>query len=317
MTIAASGYQIRPVAGQLEWDACFSSIHRPHLMQSWAYGQAKKNVASWCTQRYVFEKAGRPVAICQVLEKRLAGLRVVARINRGPLFLEEQPCFEAKENVFRLLRKKWRFPTGGPLLIAPALPLSEENDSLLSAAGFRKRKPAPWCSSLIDLGMDEATLRARLTSTWRNRLKQSQRAGLVLNASNSTEAVNWLLAKHQENMQVKHFKGPKTSLVNALYEARPSDITILSATLDERVVGGMLIARFGVTAEYYIGWFGAPEGRKANCGNFLYWSAAMEMQKAGFRWLDLGGYYSNDTFGHFKQGMGGTEYKLIGEWCSL
>jgi hypothetical protein len=39
------------------------------------------------------------------------------------------------------------------------------------------------------------------------------------------------------------------------------------------------------------------------------------MRKAGFRWLDLGGYYSNDKFGHFKQGMGGTEYKLIGEWC--
>ena len=89
---------------------------------------------------------------------------------------------------------------------------------------------------------------------------------------------------------------------------------MLSALLDTTPVAGMVITKFGCAAEYYLGWFGHPDGRKANSGNFLYWHAALEMQKAGHRWLDLGGYYSSDKFGHFKQGMGGAEYKLAGEW---
>ena len=55
-------------------------------------------------------------------------------------------------------------------------------------------------------------------------------------------------------------------------------------------------------------------GREVSVGNFVYWEAIMAMKKAGRRWLDLGGYYSSDAFGHFKQGMGGTEYNLIGEY---
>ena len=314
MTFISSSYTLNAVADPLAWDRQLAEICQPHLMQSWAYGEAKQRAANWHVRRFTIEKAGSVVAICQVLEKRIAGLRVAARINRGPLFIEAQPSAQVRGNVYHLLRRTWHFSTGGPLLIAPALLLSDENREILLQTGFRQRKGNPWCSARIDLASDEATLRARLSATWRNRLRQSMRSGLRLQISTGLEEVHWMLRRHDENMRLKNFVGPQAPLILALYHARPGDFIILSALLDGTPVAGMVITQFGRTAEYYLGWFGHPDGRKANSGNFLYWHAALEMQKAGQKWLDLGGYYSSDKFGHFKQGMGGSEYKLAGEW---
>lgn len=314
MTCTSRNYQLHAVVDPAAWERRLVEICQPHLMQSWAYGQAKQRAANWHVRRFAIEKAGALVAICQVLEKRFAGLRIAARINRGPLFVDPHPSVELRENVYYLLRRSWRFATGGPLLIAPALLLSDENRSILLQTGFRQRQASPWCSARIDLAADEGTLRARLSSTWRNRLRQSLRSGLRLRLSTAIEDVQWMLQMHEQNMQMKNFVGPRGALILALYQACPADFIVLTAILDATPVAGMIITRFGCTAEHYIGWFGHPSGRKANSGNFLYWHAALEMQKAGHRWLDLGGYYSTDKFGHFKQGMGGTEYKLAGEW---
>jgi hypothetical protein len=310
------GYRIRPVHGVQEWEECFNAIGRPHLMQTHAYGEAKKHAQRWHIDRYVFERCGTPVAICQVLQKRMAGLCVAARINRGPLFLEESPPSKVKENVLRLVREQWKMFRGGPLLIAPALEMSQEHRSMLEQLGFSDRKKYCHCSSLIDLRADETEMRKRLASNWRNHLKVSERSGLQLHASSAPACVEWMLERHAENMRWKQFQGPERALLRELYRARPDDLVVLQAMHDDQPLAGIVLARCGRKAEYYIGWFGAA-GRKYHCGNFLCWNAALAMKKAGFEWLDLGGYSSNDKFGHFKQGMRGTEYKLIGEWVSF
>ena len=66
------------------------------------------------------------------------------------------------------------------------------------------------------------------TTTWRNRLRQSQRAGLALAASDSDASVNWMLDMHAQNMAAKDFVGPKRALVMALYHARPAGIVVLT-----------------------------------------------------------------------------------------
>jgi hypothetical protein len=307
------GYRVRPVRDIFEWEECFNAVPRPHLMQSYAYGEAKKSAQHWHIRRCVFERFGTPVAICQVLEKRLGGLRVASRINRGPLFFEASPSFELKEHVMQLVHEHWRMFRGGPLLIAPALDMSEENRSILLQLGYKDRKSYCHCSSLINLLLEENEMRQRLAMTWRNRLKKSQNSGLELRSSNSQESVEWILEKHAENMRSKHFHGPSVELIRALYQARPDDFLIFQSFFKGQPLAGIILTKYGQKAEYYIGWFGS-DGRKFNCGNFLYWNAALEMKKANYKWLDLGGYYSDDKFGHFKQGMRGTEYKLIGEW---
>lgn len=71
-----------------EWHALFARVEQPHMVQSWAYGEAKEAAGGWRARRFVFEHEGEPVAMCQLLDKQLAGIRLAARLNRGPLFLE-------------------------------------------------------------------------------------------------------------------------------------------------------------------------------------------------------------------------------------
>jgi hypothetical protein len=309
-------YRIRPMRDIQEWNEYFAKVRQPHLMQSYAYGEAKKLAQNWHIGRYVFERLDMPVAICQVLEKRLGGLQVGARINRGPLFLNAAPTYETKANVLRLVRDRWRMFRGGPLLIAPALEYSEENRDILRQLGYRDLKRYCHCSALIDLLPEESEMKKQLAQAWRNRLQSCYNRGLELRVSNSRESVEWMLAKHEENMRRKNFRGPSKALVAALYEAGPRDFLVLQAFQGGEPIAGLAVTIYGHKAECYVAWIG-ESGRRFNCGNFLFWNAAMETKKIGCQWLDLGGYYSNclsSKFVQFKCGMRGTEYRLIGDW---
>lgn len=304
-------YETRFVQDAEEWAALFLRIERPHMVQSWAYGQAKEATGGWSARRLVIERDSEPVAICQVLDKKLVGIRVASRINRGPLLLG----FEDSDvtRIYSALRSGWRYFTGGVLLIAPALSSDEKNIQSMKKAGFRPRDGEGWCSAYIDLRIDSVQLRKNLASNWRGHLSRSERSGLTLRMSSELADVDWILARHVESMREKNFSGPSAELLNGLYQAAPDDFIVFQACQGEQPVGGLIVYRFGHTAEYYVGWYG-PEGRKVNAGNYLVWNAVVEMQRRGCRYFDLGGYSSEAKYGHFKQQMNGTEYKLINEW---
>lgn len=306
-----------------EWESLFSAVEHPQLVQTWAYGEAVQravhyrsrrrvsDAGGWKARRYVVEREGQPVAILQLLDKSLAGARFLSRLNRGPLFLSPQPDPAVVRDVYATLRAHWRLPRGA-LVLAPALPKTEENHRLLSGLGFRDRGKGGWRAAWIDLRLDEDDLRANLASTWRNRLKKSERSGLSLKISSAADDLEWMLARHVDTMTAKGFRGHSTELLRCHYEATPRDFHVFQGLLDGVPVGGMLVCCFGNTAEYYVGWFG-ESGRRANVGNYLYWQITLDMKRRGYRYFDLGGYFSDQQYGHFKQGMRGTEYMLLDE----
>jgi Acetyltransferase (GNAT) domain len=262
----------------------------------------------------VFERAGEPVAIAQLLDKALAGMRVASRLNRGPLFLDPDPPGDVVRDVYGALRRHWQY-LRGVLVMAPALPAAYDNYLTLAFLGFRDRHLHGWKGARVDLQPDEEQLLMGLASTWRNRLRSSLRSGLKLRVSQTSEDVDWLVARHADNMRDKEFNGPSPALVRALYDAAPDDFLVFQALLGDQPVGGMGIFTFSHTAEYYVGWFG-PGGRRANVSNFMYWEIALEMKRRGYSWFDLGGIELANV-GHFKRGMRGEEYELLNEWYSF
>jgi len=306
---------IRQVSEAAEWEALFSRVDHPHLVQSWAYGEAKQASGGWLARRRVFEIEGEPVAICQILDKSLAGIRWASRLNRGPLFLNVDAGEDVIRDVYGALRRGWRH-LHGVLLLAPALNADPDNYRMMTEIGFRDRHVAGWRSACLDLRLDEDQLRKNLTHNWRNRLAGAERAGLELRISNSSQDVEWIVDRHVENMREQDFVGPKPALVRALFRAAPDNSTVVQARLGDQPVGGLVAYRFGDTAEAYIGWFGR-EGRKANVGNLLYWRAILEMRTQGCRCFDLGGYSRDDKYGHFKRNMNGMEYELLNEWLAF
>jgi hypothetical protein len=314
VALELSGIDITPIAERTEWDALFVRVPRPHLPQCWMYGEAKRS-AGWIAERLVFTGAAGPLALAQVLVKRVFGVPV-ARINRGPLFLDAHASPEMQHEVFRALRRRWRFLRRGALLIAPALPDGEESTRTLRAAGFMTRGAFAWGSSLIDLTLPVAELHRRLASEWRTKLRKAEKNGVQLDVRTDRAAFDWMIERHADNMRAKDFAGPSAEFVRALVDAGPRDFVLLRALVDGEPHAATLIARFGQHAENFIGWFD-DTARRAAAGNFLMWSSVVEMQRAGARALDLGGFTVADRYGQFKRGMRGAEYRLPGEWLAF
>jgi hypothetical protein len=178
------------------WESLFARVPFPHFTQAWCYGEGKR-AQGWSAERLVFEDEQGPVAICQVLVRSILGVPVVARINRGPLFLVDAPSIEQQRNVFGALRRRWRFAHRGLLLIAPALPFDETSAALLRTCGFRQRRAGGWGSSCIDLEPSLDRIRASFSSrcacaatprlssgcwsgtsrTWRQRVSSARTSG--------------------------------------------------------------------------------------------------------------------------------------------
>lgn len=295
-----------------EWEALFSSAGRSTLVQSWAYGEAKRVVEGWQPQRAVISWAGQPVALAQVLEKRIGGVARVGRLNRGPIWLRDDLSAGDRLVVIEALRSRWRWFKLAALSLAPELPEGAK------VPGFRRRAADTWCSAWIDLSFGPDVLRKRLDGKWRNMLNASEKAALVVETN--PNALPWLLDRYCELLRDKGFGATSPALVEALaaHSYRPDDLLVLRAHAESGAVAGILLARHGDSATYLIGWNG-DEGRKRKANNRLLWEAVLELPKRGVRWLDLGGIDDKLTPGiaAFKRGMNGEEYRLAGEFVGV
>ncbi len=309
---AAPSIVAREVTSRESWDALFAEVESPHFTQAWCYGEGK-STQGWSVERLAFEDGATTAAICQVLVRRFLGMPVVARINRGPLFVPRVPSDELQSAVYRVLRNRWRFGRRGLLLIAPALPDSAASASLLRRAGFLPRRAGGWGSALIDLQPTPETIRSALSSKWRNHLNAALKAGIEVRIRKDDAAVEWMLERHAANMAAKGFVGPGVDFVHHMIAASPEDFRVFQALIGAEPVCGMLVVRFGNHAEDFLTWT-SDAGRRANAHHLLLWQVLVEMKASGCRALDLGGYTTSGKYGAFKRAMKGDEYRLAGEW---
>lgn len=302
------------VASRKEWEALFARAPQPRFTQSWAYGEGKRT-EGWHIERLVFRDGEGAVALCQVLVKRPLGLPV-SRINRGPVFLREPLSHADKLAVLHALRRRWRFGLRGPLLFAPDLPANDDSTALLREAGFWRRRASGWQSSQLDLTLPLDELHRRLAGDWRTKIRRAEKLGVTLRVRRDDAALEWLLDRHIENMKAKNFTGPTPAFVREVTRSGAGDFWLLQAMINGEPEAGMLVGRFGLHAENFIAWF-SDTAKKMTAGNFLMWNSVVEMQRAGCRSLDLGGFAISDRYGHFKRGMRGAEYRLAGEWLAF
>ena len=303
-----------------DWEHLFAQAAAPHFTQAWIYGEGKR-AENWNVERLAFHDGATPVAICQVLTRRVAGVTVAARINRGPLFLERAPSSptlssEIRLGVLRAIRNRWRFARRGLLFLAPSLPDGESSTALLRAAGFMRRRPNGWHSALIDLQQPLEAIRARASREWRKNLNAALKSELALRISVERRDFEWLLDLHAKHMDSKGFAGPGIAFVRRMIETSPGDFRVFQASCDERPCSGLIIARYGTQAESYLSWTN-DDGRRLNAHTFLMWHAFVEMKRLGCGALDLGGYSTQSKYGAYKRTMKGQEYQLAGEWLAI
>lgn len=313
--VRTSKVVVRPVDDPAEWDALVAAAPEPHLPQDYAYSIGK-SATGWPARRIVFQIDGRPVAFTVVLQMRRFGVKLLNRVNRGPIFLTANPSDDQIVAVYKALRRHYGRLWTLPLLIAPALHQNGRTDRLLREAGYRYRAPSCWRSGRIDLTVDEERLWASFNSTFRNRARAAEKAGAELRIADDAETYEWMIQRHLENMEDKDFSAAGPIMLRALREASPGNVTVFQLIHGGVPLAGMSVVRFGHVAEYHIGWFGS-EGRKLNAGNFLMWHLMRELKRRDVRSFDVGGLKHGDGYARFKRTMNPVEYELASEWMSF
>lgn len=299
-----------------QWQQWVTQIGQSNLLQSWAYGEAKSVDSGWQVKRGVFYRASEPFAIVQVLQKRVAGIMLVSRINRGPLFFSPPKAQEARAVWAQLgsFGSLWR---GRVLAAAPGLGLSGSNLRMMDDLGYRQFSPRAWESVWVDLRVSLASLRQKLDGKWRNVLAFSERANLKLEAGSDGQLFDWMLARYKELMRDKDFSGMPVDLLLALRKHLPAEsrLVVMRAVHDAQAVASICLVCHGSAATYLLGWNG-PEGRKLKANQYLLWQAVVYLKQAGLDWFDLGGIDEDHTPGiaAFKLGLRGERYELVGEY---
>src|SRR5919197_27469 len=131
--------QIEIVADRCQWDSAVLALPAPHVLQSFAWGEAKR-AAGWTPHRLRLTQGGDTVALAQVLRRPLPlpGLCVLY-VPKGPLLAgggerHHRAVLDALKRFARLRRALFlKVDADFPLTDAPAL-------RALLRAGFR---PSP------------------------------------------------------------------------------------------------------------------------------------------------------------------------------
>ncbi len=304
--------RFEPIDEGQRWEQLLRQVALPHSVQAFGYGEAKSS-KGWHVSRQLILIEGQPVAMVQALEKRVLGIRVATRINRGPMFLTADIPDELAITVYKAVRRRWGRILGGLLLLAPGLPDTDASRQVLAAAGFRLRKANGWASSRLDLTLPAPALFDTFEHNWRKSIRAAAKAGVTVRVADSEDDHQWMIDRHLQNMADKGFVGHDAAFLRALRQHSGEDYVLLQAMHEGVPVAGLVMLKFGTTADSIVAWFG-DAGRKVKAGNAITWGAIQEMQRRGCLSYDVGGINSDKGFSSFKSGMNGSRYFLIGEY---
>lgn len=302
-------------ATRAQWRRLVRSAGKSALEQSWDYGAAVAAQRRFAVTRAVVSWAETPLALVQVFGSGLLpGLRL-ARITRGPVWLDGNGDAVIRAGVVRAIRSEFGLARRNFLLWLPELPDTPASAATLRSAGMR-RMVTGYGSIWLDLTPDEDSLRGGLDGKWRNALVNAERGRLKVDTASTGSALDGLLGAYDGMRRARRFVGPASAFVRVLadFARRDDDLFLLRAMMAGEMVSGALFVRHGASATYLVGWTGA-EGRRQGGGQLVLWSGALMLKRAGLRWLDLGGIdAAQPGIARFKLGLGGSPYTLTGTW---
>lgn len=310
-------------ADHTTWNEYWLKVRQAPLLQSWEYGEAKSQAQHFRTHRFLLQNETQEVVgLVQALVYSLPVIGGVARINRGPVFVSDsQHVLLSRECVRGIMlaiiemaeRQRWRF-----LSIAPNLQDDEKLIPVFAELGFKKQVRFPVSSGIVDLSGSVEQIRASLHRKWRNILTKSEKMGLELEIPSPSSALPFLIHEYEKMQRDKGFKGLSANLVKAIVSQQGGptwNCRILYALHKGIRHGAVMVVGHGDTCTYLIAWT-SDEGRRLQANYFLLWEAMLLFREFGYIFFDVGGLGANTTAGvrHFKGGLNGQEYSLLGEF---
>ena len=303
------------------WNLHWPKVRHAPILQSWEYGEAKRQAQHFRPQRFLLQKEGQPLGLLQALVYSLPLLGGVARINRGPVFFSDalrvSPSWEEVKEIMAAIRETAKCQRWRLLRIIPEFSSDDDFTPMLAELGFKKRVTSPVASAVIDIARSPEEIRAGFHGKWRNLLNKSETMDLELEVPPMADALPFLIDEYEKMQMEKNFKGLPARLLRAIVAQQGLmwNCRILFAHRQGKHHSAIMVVGHGDTCTYMIAWT-SEEGRRLQANYFLLWQAMLLFRDMGYSFFDIGGLGANTTEGveHFKKRLQGQEYTLIGEY---
>jgi lipid II:glycine glycyltransferase (peptidoglycan interpeptide bridge formation enzyme) len=307
-----------------KWNEYCDCIHDENLLQTIEYGESKKKVDKVAPKMFLItNNTNVPLALLLILVKRIPIIGELARINRGPIFLMKFNDFDKLKILSNILifckYNKWPIVS-----IAPNLHYNINNSELIKSLNLYSYNNQPWQSTTLNLNICEDDILKNFDGKWRNSLNKSIKSGIYIQKEElSDKNIKYLLNWYINFQNSKNFNGISTDLIKELSHQNLTsnyDFDLFHAyPANSRDPIGMLVSiKFYKTTIYLLG-FSNEEGKKFQVNSYLLWEAIKNAKEKGSNSFDIGGIDYNQKGGitHFKKGLNGIPYQLIGEFLYI
>ena len=315
VTFIKNRVSFEEIKSKKEWEKFYNSISFSNITQSWEYGEAQKVQYNLKIKRYLINIDNSPKGIIQILNKSFLFLDYY-RINRAPLFFDSSKNEDKKAIIFSIFKKFNNYKKFNLLSYSPEINFNKDNIIFNYCNKLFYFQLPSWTSSVVSLTDNEDKIRSNLSSKWRNVLNASLKENVLIKEESNILALKNLIKLNISDQKTKKYKGIKPNLLeNYLFN---STYRVFNAFSDDNLISSICISLHGTTATYLIGWSN-NDGRKKKSMNLLLWNSILALKKENYQFFDLGGVDKSINSGifNFKNGIGGKNYKLAGNYDFL
>lgn len=298
-TLEPSPLTLEVTRSEVRWSAaCLASGQPATTFHTWAWLQTCAAMSKSTLIAGVLTRDGVDVGVLPLLVRRrgpFATVNCVPFPYWGPLMSQQDfgECLQlivAQVRRLGAIRTILQFPPGHAV-----------DEDAAAAHGFTVTREGTY---VIDTAADQDTLRARLTSECRRRIRLAERNGIEVTTEVPAGALDEFERKVFTERGLKSgYVGGLSKQLRALTDAGLRGHLV--AAVQDGIVLGVSVTLASDTQA--VGWMGGvlPEHRNSHAGYALYWDAICWSQEIGARQLDMVG-VPNEGIGKFKKQFGGT-----------
>ena len=301
-----------------EWEERFSRIPRSNLLQSYDYVRAVCSLQHLRGRWGLVTIDGVEAGLVQILETGVFKNALHAVIlDRGPLWFDGFGGAGHSIAFFKTFNNEFPRRFGRRRRVIPEIPDRPEMRAMMVENGFKRLDRPGYQTICLNLESDMGTLWQNMESSWRNKVRKAEKAGLELAWDTQGKEIPAMLRIYQSEKATKGYDGPSVPLLQSMADVFLKGDNVLAglARKEGRAVAAALIFCCGAGATYQVGW-STDEGKSVAAHNLLLWNAIGVLKERGIRYFDLGGANDETAQGvkKFKQGMGGEMLTLAGHY---
>ena len=299
------------------WDGFVTAAEDGSPLQSWSWGELKAR-HGWSVERYLLREGDGIRAGASVLRRRLpGGILAVHYAPRGPVIGGDWSTWP---QLWPALKKRLAEDGGSVFKVDPESSQDPARFALTSSGARISSHPIQHQATIVvDIrGGDQALM--RLKESTRRNIRQGERAGILVEMSDASAAMDHFVDLLEETAARRQFTVRSRAYYRdllAVFRER-GQVQVFLARLGSRVLAGAVMLFFGRTLAYLYGGT-AADAAELKPGYLLHWRAVEEGQRRGCERYDMWGVPLDPKPGHrgygyytFKSRFNGELRRYIG-----